>query len=146
MQLNGCTKAYVLADPCATENLHEREVMVERTIEVQREPQEVWAALTEAERLSDWFGATAVEVELRPGGRITFERGGARWRGLVEEVEPPRRFAFRWLAREGQPASARTRVVFQLEPVEGGTRLTVRETPLWHEPEATSRAIVGATA
>jgi uncharacterized protein YndB with AHSA1/START domain len=118
--------------------------MVERTIQVERDPQEVWDALTEPERLSDWFGATAVEVELRPGGRITFERGDARWRGLVEGVEPPRRFAFRWLVREDQPAIARTRVEFLLERVEGGTRLTVRETPLWHEPRAALRAIVGA--
>jgi uncharacterized protein YndB with AHSA1/START domain len=119
---------------------------VQRTIEVNRDPQEVWAALTVPERLSDWFGATALEVELRPGGRITFERGDAWWRALVEEVEPPRRFAFRWLVREDQPATARTRVEFLLEPVEDGTRLTVRETPLWPESEATQRAIVGATA
>jgi uncharacterized protein YndB with AHSA1/START domain len=120
--------------------------MVKRTIEVQRDAQEVWAALTEPERLSDWFGATAVEVELRPGGRITFERGDARWRGLVEEVEPPWRFAFRWLVREDQPARDRTRVEFLLEPVKGGTRLTVHETPLWPESEARHGAIVGATA
>jgi uncharacterized protein YndB with AHSA1/START domain len=119
---------------------------MERAIELRSDPETVWAAVTEPERLSEWFGATAVEVELRPGGRITFERGAARWRGLVEAAEPPRRFAFRWLARDDQPPSARTRVEFLLEPVEGGTRLTVRETPLWHESEATQRATAGATA
>ncbi len=119
---------------------------LERSIEVQSSPEEVWAALTEPERLSIWFGAMAVEVELRPGGRITFQRGSALWRGLVEAIEPPRRFAFRWLLREDQPASARTRVEFVVEPGRVGTRLTVRETPLWDEPRSTPTATVGAPA
>jgi uncharacterized protein YndB with AHSA1/START domain len=118
---------------------------MERSIELTSDIQDVWAALTTPERLSSWFGASAVELELRPGGRITFERGDSRWRGLVEVVEPSRRFAFRWLPREGR-AAERTRVVFLLEPTTTGTRLTVRETPLWLEREPASTARAGAHA
>ena len=115
---------------------------MERTIELETDILEVWAALTRPERLSSWFGATAVEVELRPGGRLTFDTAGARWRGLVETVEPPRRFAFRWLVREGE-AMERTRVEFRLEPSPAGTTLTVTETPLWGE-RAVPTDMVGA--
>jgi uncharacterized protein YndB with AHSA1/START domain len=86
-----------------------------------------------------------VEVELRPGGRITFDLGATRWRGLIEVVEPPRRFAFRWLIREGY-AAERTRVVFRLEPTTTGTRLTVRETPLWREQEPAPTGLAGVYA
>ncbi len=113
---------------------------MERTIELGADIHEVWAALTEPERLSAWFGAGVVEVELRPGGRITFEAGDVRWRGLVETVEPPRRFAFRWLLREDQVDAVRTHVEFLLTPSRQGTRLTVQETPLWQEPTAASTA------
>jgi uncharacterized protein YndB with AHSA1/START domain len=117
---------------------------VERSIELESGIQEVWAALTRPERLSTWFGADVVEVELRPGGRITFERTGAAWRGLVEAVEPPRRFAFRWLVREGHAGEMRTRVEFVLEPSPTGTVLTVRETPLWGEPSEAPTVMAGA--
>ena len=93
----------------------------------------MWSALTRPERLSEWFGATAVEVELNVGGRITFHRDEVAWRGLVEAVEPPRRFGFRWLAPAGV-SDQRTRVEFSLEETGGGTRLTVREGPLWEGP------------
>ncbi|HEX9235626.1 MAG TPA: SRPBCC domain-containing protein [Actinomycetota bacterium] len=93
--------------------------------------QEVWAALTRPDRLSAWFGARAVEVELHQSGRITFEREGEYWRGLVETVDAPHGFSFRWLPGPGGGAEARTRVEFHLRETAFGTRLTVRETPLW---------------
>jgi uncharacterized protein YndB with AHSA1/START domain len=107
--------------------------VIDRSILLPASVSEVWAALTQPERLSAWFGATAVEVELRPGGRITFHQGDAVMRGLVEVVEPSRRFAFRWLA-QGGASEERTRVEFTLTETTRGTRLTVRERPLWEGP------------
>jgi ATP-dependent Clp protease protease subunit len=42
---------------------------VEREIVVPETPDEVWEALTEAERLEEWF-ATEVELDARPGGDV----------------------------------------------------------------------------
>src|SRR5215510_810978 len=53
---------------------------------------ELWAALTDTERLAHWYGE--VEGELRVGGgfRAGLHSSGWEGTGLVEECEPPRRF------------------------------------------------------
>jgi uncharacterized protein YndB with AHSA1/START domain len=104
----------------------EREAQVEEaSLEVRREillpsdPEEVWSALTEAERLEEWF-ASDVELEAVPGGEGVFRWGdGEERHAVVEEVEPQRRFSFTW---------DESRVVIELEPVEDGTRVVVTET------------------
>ena len=117
---------------------------MERSIELETDIEDVWAALTQPERLSAWFGARAVEAELRPGGRITFEHGEAVWRGLVETVDRPHAFAFRWLPRPDDPPARRTRVEFRLEAIPGGTRLTVHEAGLWEGAPGSDVVPVGA--
>lgn len=77
----------------------EREVVIDAPIE------RVWRLVTEPEHLARWFGETA-ELDLRPGGegRLTWEgHPSARMRVLA--VEPPHRFAFRWI-RGGDAAPA----------------------------------------
>src|SRR4249920_99874 len=60
---------------------------VRREIVFSAEPAEVWEALTEPERLEDWF-ATEVELEPRPGGRGVFRWGNGEERSAsVEEVD-----------------------------------------------------------
>jgi uncharacterized protein YndB with AHSA1/START domain len=94
--------------------------------------QQVWEALTDAVRLSSWFGAR-VELEPRPGGRASFRWDDGKERGaVIEEADPPRRFSFRWLPFErvlGGVAIPRGsgRVVFELEEADDGTRLVVTE-------------------
>ena len=94
---------------------------------------EVWAAITKPEELSRWFGSEVVALDLRPGGRIVFRDGsGESHRALVEVVEAPARFAFRWLpapVRAGSERRPGSRVEFNLEEVPEGTALTVVETP-----------------
>ena len=82
-------------------------------------PQEVWEALTEPERLEEWF-ANEVEVDVRPGGagRFRWDDGDER-HAVVREVEPGERLGLDW----GDGG----RVVFTLEEVPDGTRLLVRE-------------------
>ena len=84
-------------------------------------PEEAWEAITEPDRLEDWF-ADEAELDAVPGGEATFswEDEGTR-HAVVEEVDEGRRLAFRWLD-EGL-----TRVEFTLEPVPEGTRLVVVE-------------------
>ena len=105
---------------------------VEREVVVPASPEEVWPAVTEAEEISAWFGAD-VELDARPGGRGTAHwADGTERHLLVEEVEPARRLAFRWLpfqrTGEGEvvplPSS---RVEIELAPVPEGTRIRVVE-------------------
>jgi uncharacterized protein YndB with AHSA1/START domain len=86
--------------------------------------QEVWDALTEPERLEDWF-ANDVDLDLRPGGGASFRwSNGEERHATVTEVEPERRLAFAW-DDEGE-------VEFILDDHADGTRLTVVESsPAW---------------
>ena len=90
-----------------------REVVLEAPVD------EVWSALTDPERLEEWF-ANDVELELEPGGEGTFRwDDGEERHAVVEEVDPERRFAFTW---------DESHVSIELDEVDGGTRLVVTET------------------
>lgn len=90
------------------------------------EPDEVWEALTEPERLEEWF-ATEVELDPHPGGAGIFRwENGEERHATVREAEENERLVLDWDDEEGGE------VEFTLEPVEEGTRLVVRETsPEW---------------
>ena len=114
---------------------------IARTVQLAHPPAAVWAALTTAEGLASWFGDEAV-IDLRPGGsaRMAWASGDtAEMR--VERVEEPAVFAYTWRIH-GLPADdpRRTYVEFTLEPVEGGTRLTVVETGFAQLPDDAHRA------
>jgi uncharacterized protein YndB with AHSA1/START domain len=99
-------------------------MQIEREIVFPATPAEVWEAITEAERLEEWF-ATEVELDPRPGGEGVFRWGdGDERRAVVREAEPGERLVLDW-DDDGE-------VVLELEEVEGGTRLHVTETsPEW---------------
>jgi uncharacterized protein YndB with AHSA1/START domain len=98
---------------------------VEREVEFPAPPEEVWAALTEAERLEEWF-ANDVELDPRPGGEAIFRwANGEERRAIVEDVQLEERFAIRWEDEGGE-------VVFTLEPTQWGTLVRVVESsPEW---------------
>ena len=98
--------------------------MIEREIVLPSPREDVWEALTEPERLEDWF-ANDVDLDLRPGGGARFRwSNGEERHAVVTEVEPERRLVFEW-EDEGE-------VVFTLEDDPDGTRLTVVESsPAW---------------
>ena len=94
---------------------------VEREIQLDAEPAEVWRELTE----SDWLGDDPV-IELEPGGELEFtDRDEGRRSGWVEEVEPERRLTV-WWAAEGEEESSR--VEFEIVEREHGSALRVTET------------------
>lgn len=105
----------------------EREVTIEAPIE------RVWTLITEPEHVGVWFGDAGADIDLRPGGEIQFrwhEHGDSL--GTVVAVEPPRRFAYRWVslpsARGQAPTDANTTLVeFTLEPAGQGTLVRVVE-------------------
>ena len=99
--------------------------MIRREILLDAPREEVWEALTDPERLEDWF-ANEVELELRPGGDASFRWSNGEERyATVREVEPAERLAFDWADDEGV-------VEFTLADAADGTRLIVVETaPAW---------------
>ena len=79
-----------------------REVVLDAPVE------EVWDALTDPERLEEWFSEDGEEREL-----------------AIEEIEPGRRVAYTW--EEGH-------VAIEVERADDGTRVVVTETgePGWN--------------
>src|SRR4051794_12917419 len=101
----------------------EREILIEAPVEV------AWAVVTEPEHISGWF-SDSVELDLRPGGKMTLRWDGSHTvEGRVERVEPPHFFSFRWVVGpgEGLAEGNSTLVEFALAAEGDGTRLTVVE-------------------
>lgn len=106
---------------------------IRREVTVDARPELVWDALTDPVELAAWFGAHA-ELDLRVGGAIRFRwPDGTERRGLVLDVDPPRRLAFRWrelrTSASGVTVAGATAVTFTLESDGRTTRVTVTETP-----------------
>jgi uncharacterized protein YndB with AHSA1/START domain len=101
----------------------EKDILIEAPIEV------VWRFVTEPDQIRRWF-ADEAEIDLRVGGqgRLAF-RGHDSYELQVEAIDPPRRFAFRWVRRpETVVRSANSMLVeFILQPENGNTRLRVVE-------------------
>jgi uncharacterized protein YndB with AHSA1/START domain len=95
-----------------------REVVLPTTRE------DAWEALTEPERLEEWF-ATEVELDLREGGAAVFRWGdGEVRRAEVLTVEDEERLVFRF-EDDGL-------VDLRLTDDDAGTRVVVHETsPQW---------------
>lgn len=106
---------------------------VEREIVVPEEPNEVWAALTERERLEEWF-APEVVIDVRPGGEGIFRWGdGDERRAVIRELEEAERIVLDW--DDGG------HVAIELEPIEEGTLVRVVETSPEFAPALELRAM-----
>jgi len=120
-----------MANMVSTDRIH-------KTIVIKAPRSRVWRALTNADELSQWFGVNLKGATFAPGqaarGPITIE--GYRhvvFEVLVEQMVPERLFSWRWHPYAVDPSvdysgEPRTLVVFELEEVSGGTKLTVIET------------------
>lgn len=105
----------------------EQEILIEAPVEF------VWRTITEPDQITRWF-ADRVELVAEPGahGYMGFgEQGGPV---VVETVDPPRCFSFRWNhPRDEEPAPGNSMLVeFTLTP-EGGERTRLRVTESGHE-------------
>jgi uncharacterized protein YndB with AHSA1/START domain len=85
---------------------------IQRDVMISAPPEVVWEVVTEPEHVKEWFADAAFEARAGTTGTIS----GHEIR--IEEVEPPRRFSFRWNA---------LLVEFTLTAEEGGTRLSLVE-------------------
>ena len=100
-----------------------QERRVERETLLPAEPDEVWEALTDEERLAEWL---APEVELEPfeGGEIAVRDGDDERTGTVVTVIERELLTFTW----SRPGAKPSRVEWIVEAIPAGTRLTVIET------------------
>jgi uncharacterized protein YndB with AHSA1/START domain len=108
-----------------TEYQIEREIVIDAPVEV------VWRTITEPDQISQWF-ADKVELEVKPGaqGYMGFgEQGGPV---VVETVDPPFRFSFRWNHPAAEEPAAGNSLLVEFTLVGEGetTRLRVVESGL----------------
>jgi uncharacterized protein YndB with AHSA1/START domain len=107
---------------------------IEREIYVDASPEVVFDVVSSPEHLTGWWPDEA-RYEQVPGapGEIVFgdrDSGGTVASFTVVEVDPPRRFSFRWTHPSGQVADEANSllVTFELAPAGSGTSLRMTET------------------
>ena len=93
-----------------TEYRIEREIVIDAPVEV------VWRTITEPDQITEWFADT-VDLEVEPGARGYMGFGDQGGAVVVDTVEPPTRFSFRWNhPAEEEPAAGNSLLVeFTLE-------------------------------
>lgn len=116
-----------------------------KKVELKAPVSRVWRALSDHEEFGAWF-RVRLDGPFVPGsistGRMTYPGyEHYPWLATVEKMEPERLLSFRWhdfdeasgVAVGDQPT---TLVEFRLEPVEGGTLLTITESGFEALPDA----------
>jgi uncharacterized protein YndB with AHSA1/START domain len=116
---------------------------IERTILLPVPRERVWDAVTKPEQFARWFGVVST-MDVRVGGAIqfTWENERCPYPGVIEVIEKPQRFAFRWpsyaiahpeLTFDTAPS---TRVEITLEEQAEGTLLTLVESGFASQPQS----------
>jgi uncharacterized protein YndB with AHSA1/START domain len=104
---------------------------IERTVDLPADADDVWEEVVDGA----WLGAD--ELDACPGGRVL----GPERQGVVEDVDPGRRLTFWWTGDDAPPSF----VEITLEPIDDGTRVTVREV-LVHEDALLAQVARGPLA
>lgn len=120
---------------------------IEKKVTLKAPLERVWRAVSDSAEFGRWFGVR-FDGPFRPGAamkgvitpteadpevaRSQKEYAGAAFEITVDRVEPMKLFSFRWHPFAVDPkvdysAEPTTIVVFELEAVSGGTRLTITE-------------------
>ena len=108
---------------------------VRRTIRIDAPIEKVWAAVTEPDHISRWFGRAAFDgTGVGALGTLTWDDHGSI-PIRIEAVEAPRLISYRWsnddalgTFPENLDEAHSTVFTFTLEPIDEGTLLTVVET------------------
>jgi uncharacterized protein YndB with AHSA1/START domain/uncharacterized protein YciI len=106
------------------------------TVDIAARPERVFQALTDPAQLARWWGSPETyraehwSSDLRVGGKWETRGRGRDGKpfsvyGEYVEVDPPRRLVLTW-NYDWDGGGAPTTVEYALEPVDGGTRVTVR--------------------
>jgi uncharacterized protein YndB with AHSA1/START domain len=108
-------------------------LVIEREILIEAPPEVVWRTITEPDQMSLWF-ADRVELVVEPGAHGYMQFGDQGGPVVVETVDPPARFSFRWNHPSGEePVTGNSMLVeFTLTP-EGSEQTRLRVTESGHE-------------
>ena len=88
-------------------------------------PAELWAALTDADRMRRWLGAE-VRIEGVPGGEVRLQwEGGDEMHGVITVFEPERLLEYTW---SEDALGVESVVRFELRPEQSGTALVLQHT------------------
>jgi uncharacterized protein YndB with AHSA1/START domain len=134
---------------------------IEKQILLKAPHDRVWRAISDAKQFGSWFGVE-FDGKFVPGARLTGRisptkvdaevaklqepHAGKAFECIIDRIEPMQHFSFRWHPFAIDPnvdysAEPMTLVVFELEEVQGSTRLTITESgfdqiPLYRRAEA----------
>jgi uncharacterized protein YndB with AHSA1/START domain len=108
-------------------------LMIDREILIEAPAEVVWRTITEPDQMSQWF-ADRVDLVVEPGAHGYMKFGDQGGPVVVETVNPPTRFSFRWNYLRGEePVSGNSMLVeFTLTP-EGDERTRLRVVESGHE-------------
>lgn len=105
----------------------EREILIEAPAEV------VWRTITEPDQMTRWF-ADRVELVAEPGAHGSMGFGDQGGPVVVETVDPPSRFSFRWNHPRGQEPVAGNSILVEFTlTAEGDERTRLRVVESGHE-------------
>jgi uncharacterized protein YndB with AHSA1/START domain len=93
------------------------------SIEVPSDVEAAWLALTDPDRVDEWF--TDVSPVGAPGDPYRIDFGDSAVEGVIVDVKPGSRFAYTW-RWEGADADEQTLVAWTIEPVgDDGVRISL---------------------
>jgi uncharacterized protein YndB with AHSA1/START domain len=99
---------------------------IQLSIETPADPETAWSALTDPDRVTEWF--TDVSPLGAPGDPYRIDFGDSSVEGVVVDVQPGRRFAHTW-RWEGADADEQTLVSWTVDAVgDDGTRISLEHT------------------
>jgi uncharacterized protein YndB with AHSA1/START domain len=105
----------------------EREVVIEAPADL------VWHTITEPDQMSQWF-ADRVDLVVEPGAHGYMQFGDQGGPVVVETVDPPTRFSFRWNhPRDEEPVVGNSMLVEFILTPEGEERTRLRVIESGHE-------------
>ncbi len=94
-------------------------------------PATVWEAITDPQEFGAWYNAEAT-IEPHEGGMFKVHSGPFHWGGAIRTWQPPKLFEYEHnhdpVAE--MPKGEKTVVRWELEPVEGGTKLIFSQSNL----------------
>jgi len=104
---------------------------LERQIHIEASPEVVFEVVSQPEHLREWWSDEAV-LDPAPGAVGELAWGNREHVEVITvvDLDPPRRFSFRWVAPENEAATPENSllVTFDLEPSGSGTLLRLTET------------------
>src|SRR5579871_2973685 len=77
------------------------DLVIERDILIEAPAEVVWRTITEPDQMSLWF-ADRVDLVVEPGAHGYMQFGDQGGPVVVQTVEPPSRFSFRWNHARGE--------------------------------------------